>query len=191
MEKKTLCLNFYSGPGAGKSTIAAAVFAELKKHHVNCELIAEFAKRKIWEGNMECLNNQLYITAKQQYLMWTVSKHVDLIVTDSPLLLGCVYGEDPLLDQIIFREYRKYVNIDVFLSRNQAAKYQSNGRMQNLDEALEKDVQIMNILKLANQKFTEVCVNDFAIGKITEMTLGRLNEFLLESCPQPIQRPEI
>ncbi len=172
MEKKTLCLNFYSGPGAGKSTIAAAVFAELKKHHVNCELINEFAKRKIWEGNMECLNNQLYITAKQQYLMWTVSKHVDLIVTDSPLLLGCVYGDDPLLDQIIFREYMKYTNIDIFLNRNPEAKYQSNGRMQNLDEAMMKDVQIKNILGMANPNFTDITVNDHTVKLVVDIMLG-------------------
>jgi len=150
MEKKTTCVNFYAGPGAGKSTVAASVFAELKKNHVNCELITEFAKRKVWEGNIECLNNQLYITAKQQYLMWTVSKHVDVIVTDSPLLLGCIYGNDELLNKIIMREYDKYNNIDIFLRRNTDVPYQSNGRMQSLDEAIDKDNEIFDIITNIN-----------------------------------------
>ena len=160
MEKKTTCVNFYAGPGAGKSTVAASVFAELKKNHVNCELITEFAKRKVWEGNTECLNNQLYITAKQQYLMWTVSKHVDIIVTDSPLMLGCIYGNDDLLNQIIQREYNKYNNIDIFLRRNTKFEYQSNGRIQTLDEAIDKDNEIFTIIKNINPNLIAKTVND-------------------------------
>jgi hypothetical protein len=176
MDKKTICLNFYAGPGAGKSTIAASVFAELKKKHVNCELITEFAKRKVWEGNMECLNNQLYITAKQQYLMWTVSKHVDLIVTDSPIMLGCIYGNDDLLDQIIIREYHKYNNIDIFLNRNTQYAYQSNGRMQSLDEAIEKDNQICELIKSVNPNYITKTVNDETATEICNYILDTIKE---------------
>lgn len=165
---KTKCLNFYAGPGAGKSTIAAAVFAQLKQRDINCELITEFAKRKVWEGNYECLGNQLYITAKQQYLMWTVSKHVNLIITDSPLLLGSIYGNecDDLLDQIITREYEKFDNIDIFLNRNMDHTYQSNGRMQNSDEAILKDIEIKALLNKHNKQFLEFDVNDTAVVDI-------------------------
>ena len=166
---KTKCLNFYSGPGAGKSTIAAATFAELKKKQINCELITEFAKRKVWEGNMECLTNQLYITAKQQYLMWSVSKHVDMIITDSPLLLGCVYGEDELLNQIILREYSKFDNIDIFLTRQENIKYQSNGRLQTLEEAVEKDNQILCFLDKINPNHLNIQVNDDTVNNIIKI----------------------
>lgn len=169
MTKKTTCINFYAGPGAGKSTVAASVFAEFKKKHINCELITEFAKRKVWEGNTECLNNQLYITAKQQYLMWTVSKHVDLIITDSPLLLGCIYDNDELLSQIIVREYNKYNNIDIFLHRNTEFAYQSNGRMQSLEEAIEKDNQICGLVKTLNPNVLEFTVHDTVVNEIILM----------------------
>lgn len=167
--KKTICLNFYAGPGAGKSTVAADVFAALKKRNVDCELINEFAKRKVWEGNTECLSNQLYITAKQQYLMWTVSKHVDLIITDSPLLLGSIYGNDDLLTQIIFREYREFFNIDVFLERNPNSEYQSNGRMQSKIEAIEKDYEIKTMLGQLNPKYTTLEVNKNTVNNVIKL----------------------
>lgn len=171
---KTICLNFYAGPGAGKSTIASAVFSELKKRHINCELITEFAKRKVWEGNYGCLENQLYITAKQQYLMWTVSKHVNLIITDSPLLLGSIYGNDDLLNQIIFREYRKFHNIDVYLTRNPKAKYQSNGRMQTHHEAIIKDNEIKTLLGQLNPQYSTFVVNHAVVDNVVNLVLPYL-----------------
>lgn len=54
---KTICVNFFSGPGAGKSTLAAYVFSKLKMMGVNCELVSEFAKDKVWEKNNEALSN--------------------------------------------------------------------------------------------------------------------------------------
>ena len=132
-------------------------------------MITEFAKRKVWEGNTECLNNQLYITAKQQYLMWTVSKHVDLIITDSPLLLGCIYDDDEILKQLIIREYNKYNNIDIFLHRNMQFEYQSNGRMQSLPEAIEKDNQICELVKQLNPQVLEFTVHDTVVTEIIAM----------------------
>ena len=44
----TLVVNLYGAPGSGKSTGAAYIFAKLKMLGVNCELITEFAKDKVW-----------------------------------------------------------------------------------------------------------------------------------------------
>ena len=152
----TICINLYSGPGVGKSTLAASLFAELKKSQIECELITEFAKRKVWEGNTTCLTNQLYITAKQQYMMWCVSQHVNVIVTDSPLLLGCIYGNDDLLNQIILREHYKFDNIDLFLTRNPKVEYQPSGRNQTLCESMELDTKIRGMLETVNPNFITI-----------------------------------
>ena len=48
----TLVVNFFAGPGAGKSSMAAGLFAELKFRGVNCELATEYAKDKVWEGSL-------------------------------------------------------------------------------------------------------------------------------------------
>ena len=39
-----MIINLFGGPGTGKSTGAAYIFAKLKMCGVNCELITEFAK---------------------------------------------------------------------------------------------------------------------------------------------------
>lgn len=47
-----LIVNLFGAPGAGKSTLAAYVFAKLKMAGVNAELVTEFAKDKTWENNI-------------------------------------------------------------------------------------------------------------------------------------------
>ena len=60
-----LLINLFGGPGAGKSTGAAYIFSQLKMAGVNAELVTEFAKDKVWEGNKEVFKNQAYIFGKQ------------------------------------------------------------------------------------------------------------------------------
>ena len=62
-----LIVNFYAGPGAGKSTMVAHTFAELKWRGINCELVTEYAKDKVWEKSFETLENQFYVSAKQYH----------------------------------------------------------------------------------------------------------------------------
>ena len=66
MEKKEMpiVVNMFASPGSGKSTLAAYTFAKLKMLGVNCELVTEFAKDKVWENNNKALANQLYVFAK-------------------------------------------------------------------------------------------------------------------------------
>ena len=54
-----ICINLTAQPGAGKSTLAAATFAKLKMLGINCELVTEFAKDKVWENNKMALSNQI------------------------------------------------------------------------------------------------------------------------------------
>ena len=61
----TLLVNFYAGPGTGKSSTMAGVFSELKWMGVNCEMAPEFAKEKVWEGSLNILDN--HPTIEQNY----------------------------------------------------------------------------------------------------------------------------
>jgi uridine kinase len=45
--KKSLIVNIYGMPSAGKSTTAAGVFSELKWLNIDCELATEYAKDKV------------------------------------------------------------------------------------------------------------------------------------------------
>ena len=71
--KKPIVVNLTGAPGAGKSTGAAFIFAELKKAGVNAELVTEFAKDKTWEHNVLALGCQEYVFGKRkpkQLLRW-------------------------------------------------------------------------------------------------------------------------
>ena len=61
--KNTLLVNLYAGPGAGKSTGAAYIFAKLKTAGVDCEYVSEYAKDRVWQEDQFPLQHcQLYVT---------------------------------------------------------------------------------------------------------------------------------
>lgn len=160
----TKVISFYGGPGTGKSTSAAAVFAALKMAGVNCEYIQEYAKDRAWEfgdkhtGVPKVFKAQEYLFGKQHFRMRRCAEDVDVIVTDSPLLLGLVYmPEDfplPSLRTVIREAYCMYENLDVFLVREKA--YNPLGRFQTEDEAKGLDTEIRDMLIANDVKFETV-----------------------------------
>ena len=87
-----LLINLYGAPGAGKSTGAAYIFTRLKMEGVNAELVTEFAKDKVWEESKAVFDNQAYIFGKQYFRISRLQDKVDVVVTDSPIILSCYYG---------------------------------------------------------------------------------------------------
>ena len=47
--RKTVIVNLYGAPGAGKSTGSAYIFGQLKMNNISVELVREFVKDKIYE----------------------------------------------------------------------------------------------------------------------------------------------
>ena len=144
MNKNTIVVNLFGGPGTGKSTGAAYVFSQLKLHGIDCELVTEFAKDKVWEKNEKVFNCQMYVTGKQTYKIMRVYGEVDVIITDSPILLGAAYTDSEKLKSAIVEEFNNYRNINIFLNR--VKEYNPNGRHQNEDEAKAIDGQMLDLL---------------------------------------------
>lgn len=146
---KPIIVNLFGGPGAGKSTGAALVFANLKMNGVNCELVTEFAKDKTWERNMQALSNQAYVFGKQFYRISRCEDQVDVIVTDSPIALSTIYNNDSRLgdtfNQMVIDVFNSYDNLNYFLLRTKP--YNPVGRNQTESESDDIGRKIEKMLK--------------------------------------------
>lgn len=138
-----LVVNLFGAPGSGKSTGAAKIFSELKFEGANCELVTEYAKDKLWEGSQAVFNDQIYIFAKQNFRLSRLEKIVDVVVTDSPILLSLIYnkGQPSSFDRLVLDKFEGYNNFNVFLNR--VKPYQPIGRFQNESEsnAISHDIK--------------------------------------------------
>lgn len=165
-------VNLYAGPGTGKSTTAAATFAELKYRGVNCEYITEYAKDATWERRgPKVFLAQEYIFGKQHFKIARVADEVDYLVTDSPILLGLVYTPPdfylPSLKYVLREAYDRYDNLDVFLLRSKA--YNPSGRNQTEDEARVKDIEIKEMLMKQNISFSMINVSRETPNQIIQL----------------------
>lgn len=140
-----LIVNLYAGPGSGKSTGAAYIFSQLKMLGVNAELVTEFAKDKVWEDNKKALANQAYMFGKQYYRISRLEGQVDVVITDSPLLLCMIYNKDPRLgedfNRVIQNVANGYDSLNYFIKR--VKEYNPKGRLQTEKEsdAINKEVK--------------------------------------------------
>lgn len=148
-------INFFGGPGSGKSTQAAWLFSELKTCQVSVEQVGEYVKAYAYRKQKINPYDQFYITGKQmQYEYRFLANGVDVIVTDSPLLLGPIYAKlyypqvkiYNALENIIKQYEKEYPPINIFLNRNDKP-YVEEGRYQNKNGATNLDKIIKNKLK--------------------------------------------
>lgn len=148
-----LVINLYGGPGTGKSTIAAGIFSALKLKGINVELVTEYAKDKVWDKHEAILDNQIYIFAKQYHRLHRLRDQVDVVITDSPILLSSIYNKDRTalgtkLDELVLEAYKSFDNINYFLTR--IREYNPKGRVQTEDEAKEVDIKVKELLNNLN-----------------------------------------
>lgn len=174
MMKNTIIVNLFGGPGCGKSTTAAWIFAQLKMNSIDCEYVTEFAKDKIWESNEEVFKCQFYITGKQIFKITRCIGKVDVIITDSPMAIGIQYTDNEYLKQAILHEFNKYnsQNFNILLKRN--VKYDSNGRNQSEEEAKKIDDTTKEWLDANLIDYIEIESNEDGYKNIIDIILTRL-----------------
>lgn len=157
-----ICL--YSGPGCGKSTLAAWLFSQLKMSHINVEFVAEYIKGWAWDKRKIESWDQYYIFAKQLHAEDKVLRHGVHIVTDSPLLMQVAYiqRQNNCYDQELLSACRKfdstYPSININLTRS--VKYNTEGRWENLDQAIEMDKRITYLLNDYGEIYQNFCPLD-------------------------------
>jgi len=169
----SLIINFFGGPGIGKSTQSAELFTLMKKNHMDVELTFEYPKIVAWEENYSTIKDQFFITANQHRNISRLYGKVKYILVDSPIILGTVYkniyNDKPeypgtfygdSFDYFIYSLFKKYDSLNIFLERDDKS-FNQNGRFQNLEQSKKIDNTIKENLKNYNIPFIEfpVCPN--------------------------------
>lgn len=179
-------INFYAGPGTGKSTTACDVFAKLKNKviheqlDIQVELVQEYVKSWAWEGRKPKGFDQVYICAQQMRREEIPLRNgVDIIVSDSPLLMQCAYARKyntPCWEHLvgIVEEFEKaYPSLHIFLERGDRP-YVPKGRYETADEAKKMDEYIKSMLTLYVPNFECIAYTD--TDKIIDKVLSCYKE---------------
>lgn len=143
-------ISFFGGPGSGKSTTAPGVFHELKKHGYDVEYVNEFVKTWAYEGRMPQGHDQAFIFANQLHSEEIALRHVDAVITDSPLLLNTAYsrfynytGADELIS-LSHKFEAEFPALNLYIKRT--VPYVQKGRFQSEEEAKRFDNFLLEYL---------------------------------------------
>lgn len=175
----TLVVNLFGGPGVGKSTTAAKIFSDLKQQKISCELVREYVKDWAWGERRVTPLDQLHLLGEQSYRESLLYGKVDVILTDSPLLLCAFYqnhyGKQNYLLQTVssFMDHAKNIKnvkyLNLVLSRTK--EYDPKGRFETEDEAIDIDSALTSYL--LNSKHDFMYLDSSKYDKILELIVNK------------------
>ncbi len=160
-------INLFGGPGTGKSTLAAAIFVEMKIRGYNVELVTEYAKTAVYENRAKTLKVQPYVFGKQLNYLERVAEQVEWAITDSPIILSSVYDKfyGPNYPESfhvscieIFKTH--YENFNYVLTREH--EYVRIGRVQDEDGSKLVHSRVIEMLQANDIPYKEIkaCISN-------------------------------
>lgn len=174
---KPLVVNLFAGPGAGKTVMAMSVVVELKKRGIHAEYVSEVAKDCVYHiDNFRLSKTQIraalekisgsYVTQCQLFNeqrnrldVFAGSNQVDVVITDSPLVLSAAYLQGDHFrsdfEDMCKTAAEDYHNLNYFLNRV-VTEFETEGRIHDLSESLDKDVEIEELLNRLEQPFEKI-----------------------------------
>jgi deoxyadenosine/deoxycytidine kinase len=161
-------INLFAGPGAGKSTLASWLFAELKLRDYSIELVSEYVKSWAIEKRKIHPFHQVYFMGRQlEYEYRFLTNGVKHIITDSPVFLAATYARyynshlfevANQMESIISTYEKKHPAINIFLNRGDY--FQQEGRYHNREQAENIDRAVLSTLISNGVEFKEFNAED-------------------------------
>ena len=143
--KRATMIGLYGGACCRKSTLAAAIFVEMKRRGLRVELVTEVAKDHVLDGQPERLRDQLWMLAENMRRVERLRERCDYIVSDGPPLLGAAYciPLDPIYRFTIEAARPEPQDFSFLLRREHG--WDQQGRVGDLDFAKRIDDHIAAI----------------------------------------------
>lgn len=175
---KTIVVNLFGAPGAGKSTVMASLFSKLKNSGINCEMAPEFPKELVWEHREKTLEDDIYIFAKQNHRLSRLQGQVDVIVTDRPLPVSLLYNQKhngpSCLAELIRRTFQQYQNQNYFVLRQKP--YNPHGRLESEAESDARVSELELLLQKEGIPFTFITPDDNEVYRIADEIVSLMEE---------------
>jgi nicotinamide riboside kinase len=174
--KKTIIVNLFGGPGTGKSTLCGGLYTQLKVMGIDCEMAREYVKDLVWEESFKKIQNQQYIFGKQNNILVRLTGKVDVVITDSPLLLSIVYykGKNPYFADNVLWEFNNLNTLNYYLDRT--FNYVENGRMQTAEQAKQVDETCLNLLNDKNISYKRISPGLESLTDIINDIIIKMND---------------
>ena len=170
-----LIVTMFGGPGVGKSTTAADIFARLKWTQVSVEMVQEYAKGKVYEESMRTLDHQIYVFGKQLHYVKRCAREVDVVVQDASLLNSLIYKREKTSEtfkRLVREEYERFDNFNIYIERDHP--YDSEGRYQTREEALKLDARIERKLEELGLNYIKCKSGPENVGPLIREIQGRV-----------------
>lgn len=114
----------------------------------------------------------------QYYIQNMLLGQVEAIITDSPILLGLMYYNEPnekiknAFETFLIESFKQQNNINFFIERKK--KYNSSGRNQTENEAKEIDYRVKNLLDSNNIPYYTVTGDNCGLTECFNIVKGIL-----------------
>lgn len=156
---RRICL--IAGPGAGKSTLACYIKAELSFLGFNVEMVEEPIKDKAFQMLKPSDSEQLLLNSKQinkEHIR--LKSGVDIVISDGPAILnyfyaeksGCYFKDSILHASLLFDDL--YTPMYIFINREEKL-FNPKGRFETFQESLDIDNSIRTMLNNLGITFKE------------------------------------
>lgn len=165
----TKIINLIGAPSSGKSVLRAYLYNRLKiESSHSIEEVTEFAKDLVYE-NPSLLKDQFYVTAEQNRRIHRLVGKVDVVVNDSPIILGAIYNDSlpPIWDKFLADTFKQYDNINFLLMPG--SKFESYGIVNKQTEIVDIHNKITSYLYAHSIEFVKHANNNDTYEHITKV----------------------